>query len=177
MKVFVLLPAFNEESSLENLLKNIDKTLSKAKYTYEVIVCDDGSFDKTPKLLVKEAKKFPLTIITHPINRGLGETSRDNFEMASKLSNLEDVIVRLDCDDTHDPKFILNMIEKVRDGFDVVIASRFQKGGGQEGVSKYRTFISSGANFFIGTGSISSFLYDDLKVIVFLNMRVNLKKV
>ena len=83
------------------------------------------------------------------MNRGLGETSRDNFEAAAKLSIENDVIVRLDCDDTHEPEFILSMIQKVVEGYDVVIASRFARGGGQQGVSAYRAFISSGANIFM----------------------------
>ena len=99
---------------------------------------------------MREASKtYPLHLITHPVNRGLGETSRDNFEAASRLSAEDDVIVRLDCDDTHEPEFILSMIKKVSEGYDVVIASRFVQGGGQKGVSSYRAFISSGANIFM----------------------------
>ena len=41
------------------------------------------------------------------------------------------------------------MIKKVQEGYDVVIASRFEKGGGQKGVSTYRSFISRGANLFM----------------------------
>lgn len=149
MKVYVLLPAFNEEASIKNLLNKIDKILRSAFYNYEIIVCDDGSLDRTSEILMSQSKKLPITVVTHSINRGLGETSRDNFEMASKLSENGDVIVRLDCDDTHEPKFILKMIKKIEEGYDVVIASRFEKGGGQEGVSKYRAFISYGANIFM----------------------------
>ena len=68
------------------------------------------------------------------------------------LSAEDDVIVRLDCDDTHEPEFILSMIKKVTEGYDVVIASR--KGGGQKGVSSYRALISSGANLFMKHSSL-----------------------
>jgi len=149
MEIFVLLPTFNEERSLPNVLRKIDETLTKAHYKYQIISCNDGSTDKTAQVLEELSKKYPLNIITHPINRGLGETSRDNFELAAKKSKIDDVIVRLDCDDTHDPVFILHMIAKIKEGYDVVIASRFSKGGGQKGVSKYRSFISRGANIFM----------------------------
>ena len=46
-------------------------------------------------------------------------------------------------------KFIPKLIKRVRNGFDVVIASRFEPGGGQMGVSKYRAFISRSANYFM----------------------------
>ena len=149
MKIFILLPAFNEEESIPHLLPKIHNVLSGAAYEYQIIVTDDGSTDATSQLLKEASKTYPLHLITHPVNRGLGETSRDNFEAASRLSAEDDVIVRLDCDDTHEPEFILSMIKKVVEGYDVVIASRFARGGGQKGVSSYRALISSGANLFM----------------------------
>jgi len=149
MKLFVLLPAYNEESSIPDLIPKIHKVLSSASIDYKIIVCNDGSDDATAELLSAASVQYPLHIITHSINRGLGETSRDNFEAAAELSEKSDIIVRLDCDDTHEPNFILSMIEKIQDGYDVVIASRFTPGGGQTGVSKYRACVSSCANLFM----------------------------
>jgi dolichol-phosphate mannosyltransferase len=149
MKVFVLLPAFNEERAIRILLPEINRVLGDRAIEYEVIVCNDGSTDGTARLLAEAVTRYPIHVITHPINRGLGETSRDNFEAASARSQEGDIIVRLDCDDTHDPDFILPMIAKVQEGYDVVIASRFARGGGQQGVSRYRAFVSSGANLFM----------------------------
>ena len=90
-----------------------------------------------------------LEIIHHKINRGLGETSRDLFERAAEISRPGDIIVRLDCDDTHEPEFIPRLIMKIREGFDIAIASRFEAGGGQEGVNRYRAFVSYCANLFM----------------------------
>ena len=92
---------------------------------------------------------MPLEIIHHRINRGLGESSRDLFERASEIANPGDVVIRLDCDDTHEPEFIPLIVDKVRSGYDVVIASRFAPGGGQVGVNGYRAFISRAANLFM----------------------------
>lgn len=149
MKVFVLLPAYNEERAITALLPKINRVLVGLSADYEIIVCNDGSTDGTDSLLLSLARHYPIFIITHPINRGLGETSRDNFEAAAARSQEGDIIVRLDCDDTHDPDFILPMIAKIQEGYDVVIASRFARGGGQQGVSRYRAFVSSGANLFM----------------------------
>lgn len=147
--IIVLLPAYNEEVSLPRLMPKIRDVLTGAGEEYRVIVCNDGSRDGTEEVLREMSSEYPLEVITHTINRGLGETSRDLFERAAVVAESNDVIVRLDCDDTHEPEFIPDMIEKIRDGNDVVIASRFAPGGGQMGVSAYRAFISRSANLFM----------------------------
>lgn len=116
---------------------------------YHIVVVDDGSNDQTSELLKEYANKLPLSFIKHPINRGLGETERDGFEYVALCANDEDFIVRLDCDDTHDPEYIFTLINKINEGFDVVNTSRFQPGGGQMGVGTYRAFISYSANIFM----------------------------
>ncbi len=101
------------------------------------------------EILNDYASKMPIEIIQHKINRGLGESSRDLFERAAEIVKTGDVIIRMDCDDTQDPEYIPSIVKKVRDGFDVVIASRFERGGGQMGVSAYRASISRCANLFM----------------------------
>ena len=73
---------------------------------YKIIACNDGSSDGTQTFLENFSKEMPIEIIQHQINRGLGETSRDLFEHANMISKPGDVIVRLDCDDTHEPTYI-----------------------------------------------------------------------
>lgn len=147
--IVVLLPAFNEEVSLPRLMPKIREVLDNVGEHYRIIVCNDGSRDRTGDVLQEMVSDYPLEIITHRINRGLGETSRDLFERAAELTEAGDVIVRLDCDDTHEPEFIPVLVQKIRDGHDVVIASRFAPGGGQMGVNNYRAFISRCANLFM----------------------------
>lgn len=147
--ILVLLPAYNEEASLSPLMAKLEITLAQIGEEYKIVVCNDGSKDRTQTVLQKYAQTLPLEIIEHKINRGLGESSRDLFERAAEITKPGDVIVRLDCDDTHEPEFIPHIIEKVRSGYDVVIASRFEAGGGQMGVNAYRAFISRGANLFM----------------------------
>jgi dolichol-phosphate mannosyltransferase len=147
--ILVLLPAYNEQASLPRLLPKLRQTLSAMGEDYRIIVCDDGSSDRTLDVLEEYAREMPLEVIRHRINRGLGETSRDLFERAAECCSEHDVIVRLDCDDTHEPEFIPQLLAKLREGNDVVIASRFAPGGGQIGVSAYRAFVSRGANLFM----------------------------
>lgn len=147
--ILILLPAFNEEKSLPFLFPKIDQTLRAAGHEYLIIVGNDGSRDQTSSILDEYKCKYPLHVVTHKRNRGLGETSRDLFEYAAEICQPNDVIVRMDCDDTHEPKHILDLVKKIDEGYDVAIASRFQRGGGQLGVSKHRAFISWCANWFM----------------------------
>jgi len=148
--IHILLPAYNEEESIDFLIPKIADFLSnEMNREYNIIICNDGSSDNTQKKIEKYEDSYPITIITHKINRGLGETIRDLFEYVAEHSNDEDIILRMDCDDTHEPFHMKEMIEKIEAGFDVIIASRFVKGGGQEGLHFYKKFISKMANYFM----------------------------
>ena len=79
----------------------------------------------------------------------MGETIRDLFEHVAEIADDDDIVIRMDCDDTHEPEFVVGMIDKINSGYDMVIASRFVKGGAQEGLSAYRKTISMLANNFM----------------------------
>jgi dolichol-phosphate mannosyltransferase len=147
--IAILLPAYNEEESLPTLIPKLGAFLAQSGRKGVILIGNDGSRDRTAELAAQYASQYPIEVLTHKINRGLGETCRDLFERAAEILGPEDVIVRMDCDDTHEPEFIGRMIEKLDAGVDVVVASRFQPGGGQLGVSRYRAFISYCANLFM----------------------------
>lgn len=149
MKLWIMLPAFNEEKAIQQLLLKIKKTLLEKKIDHHIVVIDDGSTDSTLHLLNELKVDYPVDIVEHKLNRGLGETERDGFEYIASCSDDRDIIVRFDCDLTHDPKYIVKLIEKLNEGYDVVNTSRFQPGGGQSGVGAYRAFISYSANVFM----------------------------
>lgn len=147
--IAVLLPAYNEGESLPILLPKIERFFAEEGSEGVIVVCNDGSTDRTASVLASYPSRVRLEVITHKLNRGLGEASRDLFERAAELLRDDDVIIRMDCDDTHDPSFMHLMKKKLDEGHDVVIASRFQEGGGQRGVDAYRAFVSRGANLFM----------------------------
>jgi len=147
--IFVLLPAFNEEKTLPRLLEKIILFSKNHRKNVTTLVCNDSSTDKTLQSIRPFKTKMSLIAINHPINRGLGETSRDLFEKVVTLAKDDDVIIRMDADDTHSPEYIPSMLQKLDRGFDVVIASRFAHGGGQKGVDLYRGMISRAANLFM----------------------------
>jgi len=147
--IWIFLPAFNEEDSLPVLLPRLDATMRSHQIDYRLVVVNDGSFDRTAGILAEFSSRLPLEVVTHPVNRGLGETERDGFEYISQRCAPTDVLVRLEGDDTHDPEYLLHLVQKLESGYDVVNTSRFQPGGGQEGVNTSRTILSRMANWFM----------------------------
>lgn len=149
LKLWLLIPAYNEEDCIQSLLEKISAQAKERGWNYEIVVCNDGSRDKTAEILEANISNFPMKVLTHKINRGLGETERDLFEYAAEHAGDEDVIVRVEADDTNEPRYISDMVDKLAQGYDVVVASRFAEGGDQKGVTGYRAFISRGANLFM----------------------------
>lgn len=147
--IWIVLPAYNEEQALPKLLPKLDAALRQHNRDYRLVVVDDGSADGTPEILEGFKATLPLEVVTHPINRGLGETERDGFEFVAARCSPDDVIVRVEGDDTHDPNYIFVLLDKLASGFDVVNTSRFQPGGAQRGVNAYRAFVSRCANLFM----------------------------
>ncbi|MDK2982082.1 MAG: dolichol-phosphate mannosyltransferase [Chloroflexota bacterium] len=145
--IWILLPAYNEETDLPNLLVKIKDVM--AGQEYRLVVVNDGSTDSTANILEKSKNDLNLVVLEHPINRGLGETERDGFEYIAWHAERDDYLVRVEGDDTHEPKYMFSMIDKLNQGYDVVNTSRFQPGGGQMGVNGYRAFISRMANLFM----------------------------
>ena len=149
--IYVLLPAFNEEDALRPLAEKVDRVMRQMGSPYQIVVVNDGSRDRTADICRTLAREFPLHVITHRYNRGLGETARDGFEYIAEVASPGDVVVRMDCDDTHEPSYIPSMVAKLREGYEVVVTSRYAPGGGQIGVDWYRRFISRCANLLLKT--------------------------
>lgn len=149
--IYLLLPAYNEEASLPKLLPKIKSTFQAQDVPYELVIVNDGSRDKTAEIIAQFVSDpdFPITVIEHPINRGLGETERDGFEYIANKIEDNDILVRVEGDDTHDPKYIFDLVNKLNEGYDVVNTSRFQPGGDQKGLNAYRRSISRAANLFM----------------------------
>ena len=126
MKITVGIPAFNEE---KNIIHIIEKLQKKA---HIIIVCDDGSTDKTGEI----AKKMGAVVITHERNLGYGAAIRSLFLKARELKS--DMLVTLDSDGQHRIEDLLPVTKPIIEKqADMVIGSRFLEGN-QENIPKYR---------------------------------------
>ncbi len=141
-KVYIVLPAYNEELSIGKLLNRIDNHMTNVDINYQVIIVNDGSTDKTLDVVHELQKTLPIEVLNHEVNMGLGATIRDGLYHASKISNEEDIVITMDADDTHTPGLILRMTRMIQEGFDVVIASRYQPNSRVIGLSFMRVLYS-----------------------------------
>lgn len=149
--IYVLLPAYNEELALPQLLKALKDSLEASDFSYRVVVVDDGSRDATLKVAKDFAKELPIDIIPHGVNKGLGAAMLTGFVHICEKATSGDLAVAMDADNTHDPKLIPKMLNAIEAGADVVIASRYAPGGEEVGLNPVRKFLSRGASFLVQT--------------------------
>jgi len=147
MTCFIVLPCYNEEENIEPLVKTIARVLAPCT-TYQIIAVNDGSLDKTLEILQKLSRKYPLRLLEHETNRGLAAALQTGLSEAIKLSSKEDFIVTMDSDNTHNPKYIVDMIKAAKKA-DIVIGSRYVENGAQLNVPFYRVILSRAANFLV----------------------------
>lgn len=115
MKVFVMVPAHNEELSLSNLIREIRKVSGD----YKILVIDDGSRDNTYKIAKNEAHYA----IKNKKNLGLAQSFKIGLEECLRLN--ADVIVNFDADNQYNSKEIPKIIQPILDGkADVVLTDR-----------------------------------------------------
>ena len=143
--VVIALPAFNEAETLPLLLEAIEKAMLENDIEYRVIVVDDGSVDATAEVAEQLSHTMPISLVQHGENRGLGEAIRTGLFAATENAEPRDIIVTMDSDNTHTPGLIARMVRGIREGNDVVIASRYRQGAHIRGVPRYRRALSFGA--------------------------------
>jgi len=115
MRVLVVVPAYNEASSIPRVVAGV-----RAHCSGEILVIDDGSSDGTSAV----ARRSGVVTLQHPCNLGIGAAVQSGFLYA--LDHGYDVVLRIDGDGQHDPAYIPHFLELMRAGeADIVIGSRF----------------------------------------------------
>lgn len=145
-KILAVLPAYNEEAGIGNLLARVRNSMFEAWLDFEIIVVDDGSSDRTRQVLEECALSIPVIVCSHTVNQGLGAAIRDGLHAALARARDDDIIVTMDADQTHSPGLILRMARMIQEGFDVIIASRYQPGARVLGVPWSRRLMSFAAS-------------------------------
>lgn len=149
-KIVIGLPAYNESQGIAKLIDRINLVRQDFKVKLEIFIVNDGSSDDTEQYLKKYSQMFPhISYVNHPHNQGLAQGMRTIISYSTNHLKPDNILVVLDADNTHNPNIIPAMVEKlVSQGLDIVIASRFEKGGQEIGLSPYRKFLSRGASLF-----------------------------
>lgn len=124
MKLSVIIPAHNEEATLERTVKELIKVLTQEKVDNEIIIVNDSSFDRTAVIAQDLENKYPAIKIVHrKLPSGFGLALREGFNKAKG-----EVIIPLMADSSDDPKDAIKLFRKIEEGYDVVYGSRFITG-------------------------------------------------
>jgi len=139
-KVLISLTTYNEKENIEAIVREV---LDVADV--RIVIVDDTSPDGTGEIADRLAEENPEKIyVIHRKERGAGTANIAAFKYA--LTQDVDYVIRMDTDFAHDPKYIPQFIEKMKD-YDAVVGSRFIKGGTSER-NLTRGIISVVANLY-----------------------------
>jgi glycosyltransferase involved in cell wall biosynthesis len=140
-RVIVCLPAYNEANTIGAVIKKAER------FAHEVVVCDDGSTDKTAMV----AEAAGATVVTHNFNKGYGAALRTLFHTATEKE--ADFVVTLDADGQHEPDQIPEILQPlIEDEADIVIGSRFLDSKNKSDIPRYRAF---------GIRTITKFIHNE----------------
>lgn len=146
--ISVVVPMFNEQENVTNTLDRLTRALDSIPKRWEIIVVDDGSTDRTKKL-VKDYSHFNrwVKLISYPANQGRGKALRVGFAHAQGK-----IICTTDADLSYDEKYILQMVEVLdkNPDVDLVLGSPYAHGGKAEGVPLLRLLLSKWGNKILG---------------------------
>jgi len=151
-KVVVIIPTYNERGNIEPLVDILQKVFKKvpSQWDMHILVVDDSSPDGTGEVVKEKMKKFNnVHLFTNSEKVGLGGAYMKGMNYA--LEDLKaDLIFEFDADFQHDPELIPQFLEKIDQGADLVLGSRYMRGGS---IPRYwglmRKVLSVGGNFYI----------------------------
>lgn len=147
--IIFIIPAYNEEKNIADLLSNLGNKMKELKHEYRVILVNDGSTDGTNDEALKFIKKISLDIVDHETNKGVGQVFRSGFSRAMEIAKDNDIIVTKEADNTSDLQILDTMLQKINGGHDLVLASCYAKEGKITGTTKMRFFLSYSANLLV----------------------------
>lgn len=152
MKIVIIPATYNEADNIEKFITVIEEEVIPkiSKHSVSILVADDNSPDGTGNIVKKLMKKYSNLGINEGEKKGLGAAYLRS--MSHALKNGADVVISIDADFQFDPLDLTKFIEKIDDNFDMVIQSRYGKGGSiPENWPVQRKIFSITANLFVRT--------------------------
>ena len=119
--VSVVIPTYNEEENIRELLREIHGQLET--YSYEIIVIDDSDDSTAEKIREIEDELQQLKLTEREDSRGIGSAYQTGFKQANG-----EKIIQMDADFSHDPDYLEDFLEALEDA-DLVVGSRYVEGG------------------------------------------------
>ena len=115
LKLLIVIPAYNEEGSIERVVDDLIQNYPQ----YDYVVVNDGSRDRTAAI----CRSRGYRLIDLPVNLGLAGAFQTGLRYAAEHGY--DCAMQLDADGQHLPRYVAPMLEKLEAGADIVIGSRF----------------------------------------------------
>jgi len=144
MKTMVMIPTYNERENIERLIKSI---LALKIEDLHILVVDDNSPDGTTEVVANLSKIYSnVHLLRREKLKGRGAAGKDGFKYAFNWG--ADYIIEMDADFSHDPKYIPDFLNAIKD-YDVVLGSRFIKGGKDVGRGLIRQLVSLLGNIYV----------------------------
>jgi dolichol-phosphate mannosyltransferase len=148
--IWVVFPAWNEEKVIRPTLLALWQAYRGRNEAYTAVLVDDGSTDRTVAearaAVAESGGELKLEVLSHEANRGLGAGLRTGIYWVLDHAAEDDTLVTLDADNTHPPALIPELVQRVRNGADLSIASRYRGGSEVHGVPGYRRALSDVAS-------------------------------
>ncbi|MBI2092037.1 MAG: polyprenol monophosphomannose synthase [Deltaproteobacteria bacterium] len=143
MRTLIMLPTYNEKENLEDLVTEILAVAPEVS----ILIIDDSSPDGTGAIALKLAKLHEqITVIERPPKSGRGTASTSGYKYA--INKGFDYYMEMDVDHSHSPKELPAILEAAKNA-DMVIASRFLKGGSVEGWNLKRRLLHLAADIAV----------------------------
>ena len=148
-KICFVLPTYNEEENIENIIQQILKEeKNQSKHTFSILVVDDNSTDETQTIVQRYISLNSKVHLVTGQKKGLGDAYKRGFKFA--LNDLKaDLIFQMDSDGQHDTSLIPHFVSNIEEGKDVVIGSRFIDGGTTPDFSFSRLLMSKVGNLLV----------------------------
>lgn len=142
VKSLIAIPTYNERENIVGLVEDILRIVPAT----DILVIDDNSPDGTGQVVDEIAARLPQVHVLHrPGKLGLGTAYVRGFEYA--IEHGYDLVFEMDADYSHDPRYLPSFFQAIAQA-DLVIGSRYIRGGGTPNWSALRKFISGGGNTF-----------------------------
>ncbi len=148
-KAYFVLMIHNEEDGIPSVIESIMRSDLPAQYERRILAINDGSRDNSQALLDKASQTLPVHTISYPTRQGMPLSFRGAFDYLESHLADDDIVFTMEADATNDINCVGPMVEKIRDGADVVIASRYAPGAVSLGFPWYRLWGSNVINLFL----------------------------
>jgi dolichol-phosphate mannosyltransferase len=131
----IVIPTYNEGSNITPLVERIAAALTG--YDYEILLVDDNSQDGTPEIVAGLSARYPVNVSVRKNERGLASA------VVHGIAGTDgDRVLVMDADLQHPPEVIPDLLKAADEGADIVVGSRYVKGGGCQDWSAFRKLVS-----------------------------------